>query len=126
MGRLILLIICLNAAFGFAQKAVFYCPKKTVKHPRTLEGKTIEWSYSITNKGDLPLIITDCKVECSCTEVDYPRMPIAPGKTEMVRVRFNTKGRPFYQDRIIEFKTNSSRGKENLRFKVYVIPSTEG
>ena len=126
MRGFISLLICLNTAFGIAQKAVFYCPKKTVKFPRTVEGRVIEWSYTIQNKGDQPLIIEECNVECSCTEVDYPHEPILPGKTQQIRVKFNTKGRPFYQDRIIQFITNTPRKKENLRFKVYVIPTEDG
>lgn len=122
MRSVIVLITLLITAVGYSQQAVFYCPKKTIKFPKTKEGDRLSWSYSIENKGSVPLEIYSAEVECTCTDVTLPSTPILPGKTAEINVSFNTIDRPFYQDRKIILKTNSKKKSEILTFKVYVIP----
>lgn len=122
MRSVIVLIALLITAVGYSQQAVFYCPEKTTKFPKTKEGELLRWSYSIENKGQVPLEIYSAEVECTCTEVILPSTPVLPGKTAEINVTFNTLDRPFYQDRMIILKTNSKKKTETLKFKVYVIP----
>jgi hypothetical protein len=51
MRTVLVLLALLITAVGYAQQAVFYCPKKTIKFPKTKEGELLSWSYSIENKG---------------------------------------------------------------------------
>lgn len=44
----------------------------------------------ITNKGIYPLIINSCKATCGCTVPICPIEPIMPGKTEVVKIKYNT------------------------------------
>ena len=126
MRSFLLLTIVLITAVGYSQQAVFYCSKKSVKFPKMKEGEQLSWSYLIENKGQSPLVIYNVEVECTCTEVTLPEVPIIPGKTAEIKVKFSTEGRPFYQDRIILLNTNSKKKKETLKFKVYVIPKEVG
>lgn len=122
MRTVLVLLALLITAVGYAQQAVFYCPKKTIKFPKTKEGELLSWSYSIENKGEVPLEIYSAEVECTCTDVILPSAPILPGKTAEINVSFNTLDRPFYQDRMITLKTNSKKKTETVKFKVFVIP----
>ena len=125
--RLTLLTIFLAiTAVGYFQQAVFYCPRKIIKLPKTEEGKSLTWAYHIENKGQIPLEIYNADVECSCTEVFLSKSKLLPGETAEIRVTFNTMGRPFYQDRKIKLTTNSKKKLVYLRFKVYVIPTQVG
>jgi hypothetical protein len=46
--------------------------------------KTYDYPFAITNAGDQPLELKLTKKSCSCTEVEMPQGPIAPGKVGKV------------------------------------------
>ena len=115
-------VITFISAIGFGQEAEIYFNQATFKFPNTKEGVVLEHSYSFTNKGNAPLIISDYKVECSCTKVILPKEPILPGKSGVIKVTFDSEGKAFYQDRLIYLSTNTKRKTEKLRFKVYIDP----
>jgi hypothetical protein len=54
-----------------------------------------EGLYEIKNNGPRPLIILEATTSCNCTEVEWPRRPIAPGDTARVRFTYtpNDHGR---------------------------------
>ncbi len=53
-------------------------------------GDTVHFSFVFTNSGDSPVIITEADGGCSCLQVVGPSQPVMPGKTDSIRVRFNT------------------------------------
>ena len=120
-----IIFIALNSAFGFGQMAEFFVDKATYKFPKSLEGEILEHAYTIVNKGDVPLILEDYKVACPCTKVDMPKDPILPGKSFDLKVTFDTKGKYYFQDRIIYVKANTKQKNHKLRFKVNVKPLEE-
>jgi len=119
---LTILLIILNSAPGFGQEAVFFCKQSTYKFPKTKEGVQLEHHFTVVNTGKKPLIISDYKVQCTCTKVYLPKEPIAPGKSAEINVTFDSEGKSYYQDRIIDLTTNTKRKTEKLRFKVYIEP----
>lgn len=47
-------------------------------------------SFEFTNTGDAPLIITKVKSSCGCTVPEKPTDPILPGKTGVIKVKYDT------------------------------------
>lgn len=47
--------------------------------------------FTFTNTGDQPLIITEVKSTCGCTIPKKPDQPIAPGASETIEVKYDTK-----------------------------------
>jgi len=47
--------------------------------------------FVVTNTGNSPLIISDCKKTCGCTVPTWPREPIAPGASAEINVKYDTK-----------------------------------
>jgi len=81
-------------------------------------GTLVKNIYEIENTGNQPLIITDAEVQCSCTEVEFPKQPILPGQTARISVLFNTTSVYGRQDRIVFIKSNADGSEElKLRFK---------
>jgi hypothetical protein len=82
------------------------------------KGEQIKLSYSFTNTGNQPLLISETKVECSCTKVNYPKEPVLPGKEGIIEVIFDTAPTYDRQDRMIEIYSNdAAKSPQKIRFK---------
>ncbi len=112
------------SAPGFGQEAVFFVKEPTHKFPKTKEGEVIEHYFVVENKGTDTLRISQAKVACPCTKVDFPPL-IAPHSADSIRLTFQSKDTYYQQDRKIYLMTNTKRKIEELRFKVFVIPREE-
>lgn len=55
----------------------------------------VSCTFTFTNVGDAPLVITQCVASCGCTVPTYSDKPIEPGKTGQIKVTYNGKGRVF-------------------------------
>jgi hypothetical protein len=47
-------------------------------------------TFTVTNTGNAPLIISLCKGSCGCTVPTCPTEPIAPGATASITVKYDT------------------------------------
>lgn len=55
------------------------------------QGANGECTFTVTNTGDAPLIITNCKGSCGCTVPKCDTQPIAPGQKSAITVKYDTK-----------------------------------
>ncbi|MFI5204968.1 MAG: DUF1573 domain-containing protein [Flavobacteriales bacterium] len=92
----------------------------TRKFGKTPEGEILSFEYNFTNKGNAPLVITETKVACPCTKVDFPKEPILPAGKGVIKVTFDTKDKIGFQDRTILVYNNTKKNPFKLRFKVDV------
>lgn len=83
------------------------------------KGEVVSADYEFKNEGDQPLIITNFEVECSCTTVDFPKQPIAPGQTGKLTVKFDTKSAYDRQDRKVVIVSNA-KNSASVRIKCFV------
>jgi hypothetical protein len=113
-----LLLLCSAAELSVAE--FLFTDGTTRKLGKVSEGENITFDYPFTNKGASPLTITETKVACPCTVVDFPKNPIVPGGKGNIHVTFDTKGKIGYQDRTIEVYSNAKKNPIKLRFKVDV------
>ena len=49
------------------------------------------YEFKFTNTGDAPLIISNSKGSCGCTVPVWPKEPIAPGVSNVIKVKYDTK-----------------------------------
>ena len=86
------------------------------------QGTPQETTFTFTNTGDAPLIITDAKSSCGCTVPEYPKnTPIAPGESGELLVKFNGSGQN-QVTKTITVTANTQKGSELLRIKAFVNP----
>lgn len=85
------------------------------------KGEVVRLSFEVINKGSEPLIFSDYKVECSCTQVILPKQPVLPNHKDSIIVQFDTKTVYDRQDRIVEINSNSKNGIQKIRFKGVVL-----
>ena len=116
----LLFILLANISFSQTDAPAFKFEKKVLKLPKTKAGEVLSISYPFTNEGNVPLIISDIKVACSCTKPSWPAYPILPGKTDTIHVSINTKTLIGWQDRILEIHSNTVNSPDKIRFKLMV------
>jgi hypothetical protein len=85
------------------------------------QGTRIEHDFKFTNTGKSPLIIYSHNTSCSCTDIDYPHEPIAPGKSGVLHFIFDTNGKMGGQDKTGMIESNNKYGNIVLHFKGNVI-----
>lgn len=47
--------------------------------------------FKFTNNGSEPLVISNARGSCGCTVPSWPKEPIAPGESAMIKVKYDTK-----------------------------------
>lgn len=100
-------------------KLIFNDAKKNFGFAK--QGKVIEMKFEFTNEGNQPLILSESKVECLCTEVILPKDPIMPKQKAFVLVKFNTLTVFDRQDRVVEIVSNAVNNPQKIRFKGVVL-----
>ena len=109
---------------GISQPVIKF--NKPVQHLGFVtKGDTLHFQYAFTNTGNQPLVISDTKVQCSCTTVQKPDAPILPSKQGIIKATFITTGAIDRQDRTIIVTCNASNSPIELRFKCVVFKSNK-
>lgn len=72
------------------------------------EGESVSHTFKFTNTGNAPLKINKAKSTCGCTVPDWPKNPIAPGKTGEIKVIFNSKGKAGVQKKPVYIYANTA------------------
>jgi hypothetical protein len=87
------------------------------------EGEVVKHTFSFTNTGDVPLVITNAKGSCGCTVPQWPRESIAPGESGEIMVQFNSRGRKNNQNKSVTITANTETGTERLTIHANITPA---
>ncbi|RRO21840.1 DUF1573 domain-containing protein [Flavobacteriaceae bacterium 14752] len=115
-----------NATERDAQEVVYPTldfEKKTHDFGTINEGDVVEHTFTFTNNGKAPLVITNARGSCGCTVPSWTKEPIAPGETGEMLVKFNSRGKRNQQNKTVTVTANTQSGKETLQIKTFVTPS---
>jgi len=72
------------------------------------EGEIVSKTFSFTNTGSEPLIISDAKGSCGCTVPSKPTAPIAPGEDGEITVQFNSKNKKGARNQKVTITANTN------------------
>lgn len=111
-----LLIVLGLAAEGFAQATsakangpVITFEKKVHDFGDIVQGDKVEQTFTFTNTGNEPLIITNVQVTCGCTTPKgWPRDPIAAGGKGEITIAFNSAGKSGRQNKVVTIVSNAA------------------
>jgi hypothetical protein len=102
--------------------AVIKFEKSTHDFGDIKQGDKVEESFSFTNTGTEPLVITNVEVTCGCTAPKWPRDPIAPGGKAEILVVFNSANKSGAQNKVVTVVSNAVNPEEALiKFKANVL-----
>ncbi len=99
---LLMTTMCISFAALTASAQEKAAPKKKSKAPviqfdktthdygNIMQGDNGECEFKFKNTGKEPLILTNVYSSCGCTVPVWPTEPIMPGKTAVIKVKYNT------------------------------------
>ena len=95
------------------------------------QGDKVEHSFTFTNNGKEPIIITNAQGSCGCTVPEYPKEPIRKGEKGTIHVTFNSAGKMGMQDKTVTITSNAKNSpvvlhiKGNIEAAPATAPATE-
>ena len=90
------------------------------------QSEKVTHEFSFVNGGKTPLIITNASGSCGCTVPEYPHDPLAPGKSAVIKVTFNSAGKSGHQEKSVSIHTNTAKGINMIYIKGEVIAPKDG
>lgn len=92
--------------------------EKTVHDFGTIwDGVAKEYSFEFTNKGKVPLILSNVQPSCGCTAPAWPREPIMPGQKAKIVVVYSPGGYRNAFSKTITVSSNASNNNVILTIK---------
>ena len=76
--------------------------------------------FKFKNTGGKPIIITNAKGSCGCTDIDYPKSPILPGKTADIVVTYDAE-LPGVFNKTVTLTMNIERSSQVIHLKGTVV-----
>jgi hypothetical protein len=77
-------------------------------------GDLVHYDFKFTNTGKSPLIITNATATCGCTKPEFPKTPIAPGASDVIKVTFNSTAKMGLQDKQITVTANTNPAESRV------------
>jgi hypothetical protein len=103
------LAVAQNATPSPKDGPVITFEKKAHDFGDIVQGEKVEHTFSFTNTGSEPLIITNVQVTCGCTTPKgWPRDPIPPGQSGEITVGFSSSGKIGRQHKPITVISNAT------------------
>lgn len=73
--------------------------------------KPVETSFTLLNTGKTPLAILSSSSTCGCSKAEFPTKPIEPGKSAVIKVKFNPMGQSGEITREVKLRVKRAGGK---------------
>ena len=77
---------------------------------KVVEGQKVEHNYRFKNTGNKALVVSAATASCGCTVPEKPEEPVKPGETGILKVVFNSAGRPGPAHKTITVVSNAYPG----------------
>lgn len=78
-------------------------------------------SFTFTNTGTNPLLVSNAIGSCGCTVPEWPDKPILPGASGEIKVQFDSKDKFGTQVKTVTVKTNTEPNQTVLIIKANVL-----
>ena len=72
---------------------------------------SVHLEYTMTNDSDKAVAILSARASCGCTDPTYPRRPVMPGQSAVIKVTFNTAGQRGEVDKEVTLRLKRADGK---------------
>lgn len=125
MKRAAAFMIFLFVGFAASAQANIEFEKTTIDAGEIPYDYDQTWTFTLTNTGDEPLVVSRVKTSCGCTTSSKPKGPIAPGKSEDIVVKYDTKRVGPIRKSITVTSNAAEKPTVTLHIKGRVLPKEE-
>lgn len=80
------------------------------------KGVPVTATFTFTNVGKEPIVISEAKASCGCTVPEFSKEPVAPGAKGKVTATFNAANAGFF-DKDVTVMSNASAVDVKLKIK---------
>jgi len=80
--------------------------------------------FKFTNTGNAPLIITNVDPSCGCTVPTYPKQPIKPGESGVIKAKYTKTDKIGAFSKSVKVLTNEPVGNETILWIKGSVEST--
>lgn len=87
---------------------------------KMIQNKPQTFTFTFTNTGNAPLVISQAKGSCECTKAEFIPTPIPPGKTGWVKATYDASKVGEF-NRNVTVTANIDGGPVNLNIKGVVL-----
>jgi hypothetical protein len=119
---LVILVVATFSASGQNKGAFITTKPDTVKLGEItlndLSNENGKVQISVVNTGNQPLILNEVTGCCGTNIMEWPKAPILPSKTGLIKVEFRIEPRPQVISRTVTIKSNATN------FKIIKVPIT--
>lgn len=84
------------------------------------EGEKMSHSFTFTNVGEAPLLISSTSASCGCTTSSVSKAPFKPGETGSIEVSFDSKGKNGDVSNTVRVASNAYPSPAVLTIKAHV------
>ena len=98
----------LTASVDVADAPILHFEQNSYDFGKINEGDKVTREFKFTNQGKTPLIISNATATCGCTIPEYPKYPVGPGKSGVIKVVFNSAGKVGVQRKIVTITSNAN------------------
>jgi hypothetical protein len=92
--------------------------KETHDFGNVTEGTKAKYTFTFTNKGTEPAVITSATASCGCTVPSYSKEPVMAGKEGTITAIFDSSGKNGNQTKTITIVTNVGTYYVNIKCNV--------
>jgi hypothetical protein len=90
------------------------------------KGAPCETEFKFTNTGKEPLVISNAQASCGCTIPSYPKEPIMPGKTGVIKVKYDSnRVGAFTKEVTVTSNAKNPSAKITIKGKIDAPPKEE-
>jgi len=81
------------------------------------EGPLATYNFEVSNIGTAPVVISNAQASCGCTTPEFSKDAIMPGGKSVIKVGYNTSGRPGAFTKTITVMSNAENSSIVLTIK---------
>jgi hypothetical protein len=121
-------IVCLSLVFtsrpfiqGTPEKTTVNWNTRNIDLGEIYQSVPVDVEYEVVNTGQVPLVITKAETGCNCAVTSYPKKPVQPNDTAIIKARFNAAEAGFFS-KTINVIANTEPERTILLFHGEVLP----
>ena len=116
----LLTLFVVSAVFAGTLAAAFQWVETEHSFGKIQKGKPVVAEFKFENAGEAPLLISNARGSCGCTGVEFPKEPIMPHSSGVIKATFNAANAGTF-NKTVTVESNAEGGAVYLQIRGEVV-----